>query len=72
MADTHSIFSKRHYEAVAKVIHDLDVGWDQERWVAQDFSQAFAKDNPQFDPEKFYNACGIAEISHDLPRPDPT
>lgn len=67
-----SAFSKRHYEAVARIIRanlqdpasmfspeDYSNGGVQ--MVAEDFAVLFHADNPRFDRARFLKACGVLE-----------
>lgn len=65
-----SMFSQRHYVAIAKVMAKLEPTdseashpkaklwmWDD---VEAELSRMFKEDNPQFDPSRFRNACKSA------------
>ena len=52
-------FERRHYELIAAVLRK---GWDVEhvrhnKHLIEMFGDAFAKDNPNFNYEKFEEAC---------------
>jgi hypothetical protein len=70
------MFSKRHYEAVAREIsaavryyaeRDCPGGYDRSvegrgiRRVAENLSARFVEDSPQFNRERFLAACGVEE-----------
>lgn len=59
-------FTRRHYVAVAEIIarryRSFDPGTDDRwtiDWIADDFCELFAGDNPRFKRERFLAACGI-------------
>ena len=59
-------FTRCHYVAVANIIahryrcFDADsVGAHAVDWIADDFVELFAGDNPRFKREHFSTACGI-------------
>jgi hypothetical protein len=61
-------FSRCHYQQVAAVLNHRrasfdapersDGGWAVD-WIADDFCELFAADNPRFDRRRFLIACGI-------------
>lgn len=64
--------TSEHYQAVAAIIRaewTFVHTWDDEKRmlaalgvlvrIADRFSDAMSKDNPRFDPEIFYSACGM-------------
>lgn len=68
------IFSKRHYEAIAKAMkaHKPDRFGDGSmpaQWKSDVFGLAalFSEDNPKFKPMQFYTACGIMEDDGYIP-----
>ena len=62
-----NMFSKRHYEAIAKVIKDHNVNdkLPSHRsteccyYVVADIVDMFERDNPKFDRVRFLDACGL-------------
>ena len=57
-----SLFSTRHYEAIAAVIErELPMYYQSIRDVAYRMADLFAGDNPRFNRERFLKACGIQE-----------
>ena len=58
-------FQQRHYEAIAQVIKNLRYGADREHdkrvadRMAVVFSMLFTADNPNYDQQRFYTACGV-------------
>lgn len=50
-----SVMERRHYEFVASVIKSEG----PKAILAYRFAQAFAKDNPSFNKDKFVAACGV-------------
>lgn len=51
------MFTKRHFEAIAKLIKQSDA--DSKTVIAQDMAKLFKEDNPRFNTDRFYKACGI-------------
>ena len=51
------MFSKQHFEALAKLIKESDANSKFE--LAQDMAKLFSEDNDRFNVSKFYKACGI-------------
>ena len=62
-----SLFSKRHYAAIAAILYRnlLACDNDAERYmlgdVRNDMADLFAGDNPRFNRARFLKACGIQE-----------
>lgn len=54
-----AMFSKRHYELVAKTIKELDVPWFERSHIAHQFAVQFMRDNNNFNYERFTTACGV-------------
>ncbi len=59
-----SKFSKRHYEVAAKAVHALlNSGYVGSDWDAKTsimpLIHEFKRDNPRFDVDTFYDACGL-------------
>jgi hypothetical protein len=58
-----SLFNKRHYEAIAKILSQVlpkDYSAEEAKiWVEfkKELSSAFKADNPQFDLGHFHGAC---------------
>ena len=55
------IFTKKHYESIAKMIHDIYLPSQLPRDggnVIYYLADLFAEDNPNFNRGKFYSACG--------------
>ena len=53
------MFSKRHYEFVARVLRDSRTPFPST--CPESFADAFAVDNPRFDRARFLKACGVGE-----------
>lgn len=55
-------FERRHYEAIADIIQSLvytaGLTTCQQDHVARAFTQALARTNPHFKPDRFRTACG--------------
>lgn len=58
-----SLFSKQHYEAVAKIIATMD---EAGIVAAGTFANAFAADNPKFIRKRFLAACGFVEKTYNF------
>jgi hypothetical protein len=63
------MFTRKHFDVIAEVI-SKELLWFQNpngnkaiRTVARSLADKFADDNPRFDREKFYAACGLTETS---------
>lgn len=62
-----SIFSKKHYEFLSNTIRDHvrfpspDLGTETD-FVVKTFADAFEKENPNFNREKFLKACGFTHL----------
>jgi len=57
-----SIFTRRHYQAIAEELHIEQLYPQDQGPVAEilhDLCRMFSKDNPNFDREKFLKACGM-------------
>ena len=55
------MMTRQHYEKVAEIIKAFpsgSTGCSQAKF-AQEFAEMFGEDNPRFDREKFYIACGV-------------
>ena len=67
--------SRKHYIATAQIIQELveiapgtgsayDHGFkDATGFAAQRLAIMFATDNPRFDHDRFYRACGLPELA---------
>lgn len=59
------MFTKEHYNIIAKIIADTHTWTDGEDEVIYDIVERlieeFANDNPRFDAQKFRNACGLLD-----------
>lgn len=62
-----SMFSKRHYEALAAAMRDAKPAGQSEdedaaetQWITdvEEIASVFMADNPKFDSTKFLKACG--------------
>lgn len=53
------MFTKMHYEKVAEILYQCMSRMDANEEVAYSFADAFAKDNPLFDRDRFMRACGL-------------
>ena len=51
------MFSKRHFEAIAKLIKETDASSKYQ--LAQELGDLFAEDNERFDVKRFFTACGF-------------
>ena len=61
MLDIHGVFlytdyimTKKDYIAIAKILKEYG---DKEHMLLLKFCELFKKDNPNFDADKFINAC---------------
>lgn len=54
----HPLFCRRHYCRIAKLIEGLAIARDDPEFIADQFCEMFAADNPRFDPRRFLAACG--------------
>jgi len=59
------VFTRRHYEAIAKAVSRLPNNQDK-AMVISDLINLFEGDNPQFDANRFANAC----YEPSIPEPD--
>lgn len=48
--------TKRDYHLIANIVRKH--GGDRRRYLACAFAGSLSKDNPAFDPDKFFEACG--------------
>lgn len=53
------MLSRKHYKAIAKIIVDAGYKWLYRKRISNDMADYFATDNPQFNRQKFLDACGI-------------
>lgn len=53
------MFSKRHYEAIARVISTAYLAQGARENIARAMADAFAKDNPAFNRSRFLAACDV-------------
>lgn len=56
--------SRKHYEAIAREVHVTRYPPDSQpvvQDIAQNLADVFATDNPNFDRQRFYRACGITK-----------
>ena len=66
------MFIKQHYKAIAEIVnnarkytlnyHNPDARWEwklDEQQLVSELADYFAQDNPNFDREKFLEACGL-------------
>jgi hypothetical protein len=51
------MFSKQHYEILAKLIKESDAQTKYE--LAQDLAKLFSEDNPRFNTTRFFKAVGL-------------
>ena len=51
--------TRQHYEKVAKIIKKFP---SLEAILAKEFSELFTEDNPRFDEDRFYIACGVQVV----------
>ena len=51
---TNYIMTKKDYIAIAKILKEYG---DKEHMLLLKFCELFKKDNPNFDADKFINAC---------------
>lgn len=52
------MFTTQHYIAIAGVINDAEISYDDTETVAEAFADRLEKDNPRFDRETFLIECG--------------
>ena len=60
------MFTRQHYKAIAEIVKNAK---ERDFWssfrvqalarIAYDLADCFGKDNPRFDRQKFFDACGI-------------
>jgi len=55
--------SRKDYVAIAAILHDIDTEYDDGeeavvRVIARELADYFKSDNPNFDRDRFYEACG--------------
>lgn len=55
------MFTRKHFELIAEIISKLE-NVDERIAMAQKHADAFTKDNPRFDREKFYAACNVTQL----------
>lgn len=55
--------SKRHYEAFARLVRESDADVFAKVFAARIFARIAAEDNPRFDRERFYRACGLSVLA---------
>lgn len=56
--------TKQQYKAIAEIFkHNFELDWSSDtvrfQETVEDLADYFAKDNPQFDQDKFLEACGL-------------
>jgi len=51
-----NMMTRKHYRNVAEIIRKFP---HARKTLAEEFSEMFAEDNPRFDEERFYIACGL-------------
>ena len=59
--EVKNMMTRQHYIKVAEIIKAFpsgSTGCSQAKF-AEEFAEMFGKDNPRFDREKFYIACGV-------------
>lgn len=60
-----TIFQKRHYQAIAKILNDCLLCHMKNskdiRFAIVEFSDMFLRDNENFDRNVFLEACGMKE-----------
>lgn len=56
------MFSKRHYETIAKRFAWIDApNREAKDYATETLADLFAEDNPNFDRARFLKACGVGE-----------
>ena len=50
------MMTRKHFERTASIIRKFP---HAKETLAEEFKQMFQEDNPNFDEEKFYIACGV-------------
>lgn len=53
------LFQRRHYEAIAKIINNST----DRLYLVNQLNRLFEADNPNYEPQRFYEACGIDPVS---------
>jgi len=57
------MMTKKDFEAVAKVLNFSSAfgspQWETRQWIASELAELFANDNPNFDRDRFMEACGL-------------
>ena len=56
------MFSKRHYEWLARWITNLDLYEDVYEEIAHKLADELERDNPKFDRTRFLKACDVDDI----------
>ena len=51
--------TRQHYEKVAEIVNKFPYARET---LAKEFSEMFTEDNPRFDEDRFYIACGLQVI----------
>jgi hypothetical protein len=51
--------TRKHFEAAAQILADADLAREARATIAQDFAEYFATQNPNFDRDRFFAACGL-------------
>ena len=52
--------TKKHFERTASLIKNFTAVTEEQRSeMAHKFSNMYAEENPRFDEDKFYIACGV-------------
>jgi len=51
--------TRKHFTLIAETISDADLSRPARATLAQDFAERLAAENPRFDRDKFFTACGL-------------
>lgn len=51
--------TRKHFQIIADVVNRTAVGPLEKRQLAENFAAELIKENPRFDRERFFKACGV-------------
>jgi hypothetical protein len=57
---------QKHFIMIAEILRDAvadengETGKEAIRWVAARLAEYFKRENPEFNPKRFYDACGFS------------
>jgi hypothetical protein len=53
--------SRKDFELIAQTINELQFTANERTCIALAFARRLATTNPNFDPDRFFRACGVEE-----------